>query len=89
MTTYKTMQGDTWDEIAFKFFGDEGYMQQLIEANFDKIDYMIFPANVELKIPTITVDLQNNIDQPSWRQVDSEGEALFSESDLAVENSEE
>lgn len=30
---YKTIQGDTWDGIAVKVYGDEKYMNELLEAN--------------------------------------------------------
>ena len=42
MKTYTTVQGDTWDLIAYKILGAEHYMQQLIEANPDLIDIFYF-----------------------------------------------
>lgn len=87
MTEYVTSQGDTWDFIAYKIFGSESYMQQLIEANFDLLDMLIFPANVKINVPKIGIDISNDIDQPSWRSVDSEGDELFSASDIALETS--
>ena len=32
--TYTTIQGDVWDLIAYKLYGDEKYMKNLIEANW-------------------------------------------------------
>ena len=32
-STYTTIQGDTWDLIAYKLYGEEKYMKNLIEAN--------------------------------------------------------
>lgn len=89
MTEYVTSQGDTWDFIAYKIFGSESYMQQLMEANFDLLDTLIFPANVKIKVPEIGIDISNDVDQPSWRSVDSEGDELFSASDIALETSED
>ena len=31
--TYTTISGDTWDIVAYKVFGDEGYTDKIIKAN--------------------------------------------------------
>lgn len=54
--TYKTIQGDTWDLIAYKLFGSEKYMKNLIEANWPLLDVLIFPSGIELTVP----DLRRN-----------------------------
>jgi len=51
MATYKTIQGDTFDGIAYKLWGDEKHMKELIEANLDYADVLIFSPNVELIVP--------------------------------------
>ena len=33
MNKYTTVQGDMWDAIAYKIFGNELYMNELLEAN--------------------------------------------------------
>ena len=33
MDIYVTTQGDCWDSLAYELYGDEKYMQLLIEAN--------------------------------------------------------
>ena len=50
---YKTIQGDTWDGIAVKVYGDEKYMNELLEANQAYREIIIFPANVSLSLPNI------------------------------------
>ena len=50
---YKTIQGDTWDGIAVKVYGDEKYMNELLEANQAYREIIIFPANVSLSLPDI------------------------------------
>ena len=54
MTKYTTIQGDTWDSISFKLYGNEKYMRDLIEANKSYIDIIIFPPNIELVVPKIS-----------------------------------
>lgn len=50
---YLTIQGDTWDSISFKLWGKETLMSQLIKANPNDIDTLIFSASIELIIPDI------------------------------------
>ena len=38
-TTYKTVNGDTWDVIAKKQMGSEKYMDLIIKANTAHIGY--------------------------------------------------
>ena len=33
MTSYTTIQGDMWDLIAYKVYGNERYINLLLEAN--------------------------------------------------------
>lgn len=51
---YKTEQGDTWDLISFKLFGNEKFMKELLEANIELSEFVIFPAGIELTIPEIS-----------------------------------
>lgn len=71
-TQYVTVQGDTWDSIAFKVFGDEAYMKELIEANQDYVDIFIFEGGILIDLPTIGDDAANDA-LPFWRtQTDEE-----------------
>ena len=69
MKTYTTVQGDTWDLIAYKIFGAERYMQQLIEANPDLIDVFYFSAGVVITIPEISEEEDQSL-LPIWRTDD-------------------
>ena len=53
MGTYTTIQGDVWDLIAWKLYGDEKYMKNLIEANWDYIDTVVFSSGTVLNVPDI------------------------------------
>lgn len=65
METYETVQGDTWDMIAKKVYGEEKYAGYLMESNRPLLDYMIFPGGVVLSIPELTEE--QDADLPIWR----------------------
>lgn len=50
---YETKAGDTWDLIAFKLLGNENFMEDLLRANMELSEIVIFPAGVEVAIPFI------------------------------------
>lgn len=64
MRTYTTVQGDTWDLIAYKVYGDEKLMSVLIEANPTYLETVIFSAGVTLNIPEV-VPVEETI-KPPW-----------------------
>ena len=67
MKTYTTVQGDTFDLIAYKIFGSNNYLDLLMEANEDKLNIFVFSAGEVLNIPE--VDEANTIKNlPPWRQ---------------------
>ena len=51
---YYTEAGDTWDKIAYDQYGSEKFMQQLILANWDKLDVLVFSDGEEI-IKTVTL----------------------------------
>ena len=69
MKKYKTIQGDTWDLIAFRFYpkiGGEKLMDILLEQNSEYIDTVIFPANVILNIPDVNIPVITSL--PAWKR---------------------
>ncbi|WP_094607729.1 hypothetical protein SPSIL_009090 [Sporomusa silvacetica DSM 10669] len=64
-STYTTKQGDMWDSIAKKLYGDEYLMQDLIEANPDHVTTVIFSAGVVLTVPTSTTTTSSSL--PPWK----------------------
>jgi phage tail protein X len=64
--TYRTEQGQTWDIIAFKVYGDEKQMTTLIEANQQHRNVVFFSANVILNVPTINTTRTAPL--PPWRR---------------------
>lgn len=67
--TYTTIQGDMWDSISFRVLGSEYYMSDLIEANPEHRETVIFSANVVLVIPEISTPTSQSL--PPWKQVTS------------------
>lgn len=48
---YVTIQGDTWDSIAYKTVGSEYAMVEIMKANKEHLGTLIFDGGVELVIP--------------------------------------
>lgn len=65
-TLYKTNQGDTFDIISKKFYGDEKYIFDLISANSDYRDVIFFDANVSITVPDLDENTNSDTTAP-WR----------------------
>ena len=64
---YKTVQGDTWDLISKKIWGDSKYKKYfdlLIIANREYTDTVFFESGVELIVPEIEEDTERTF---PWR----------------------
>ena len=61
---YTTVQGDTWDTIAYFVFGDEKYASAIMEENYDLLDVLVFDSSEIVQIPEI--DIEEVQDLPSW-----------------------
>ena len=68
--TYKTISQDTWDLISYRCYGDEHYIAELIAANFEYRNMVIFPADVVLVVPEIEAE-DSTSDLPPWKRGDS------------------
>ncbi len=66
MRTYKTMQGDMWDAIAFRELGSESHTAALMRENLQHIDMYSFPAGIVLLLPD--VGEQNSGELPPWKE---------------------
>lgn len=69
MQTVKTLQGDTWDTIALRVYGNALRAQQLMEAreNVRLLDYQIFPGGVIVATPEVEEGTAAD-DLPEWRK---------------------
>lgn len=66
MAKYKTINGDTWDIISKKIYGKEKYALQLMEANLDLLDNIIFEDGISIIVPEI--DMNETSTLPPWKQ---------------------
>lgn len=64
METYTTASGDEWDLICFKHYGNENIVDQVIKANPQYMDIVVFPAGIVLNMPEISTTEQT--DKPPW-----------------------
>lgn len=64
---YKTKNGDRWDTLAYKFYGDVFRQQPIIEANPDVAITPILPAGITLMIPVMETTVQAQ-GLPIWKQ---------------------
>lgn len=69
MDVIRTIQGDTWDTIAKRAYGDELKAQELMEAreNVRLLDIQIFPAGIEVAVPELPEKAAVQ-DLPDWRK---------------------
>lgn len=51
LKTYTTVQGDMWDSIAYKCYGDESGINVLMAGNENYVDTVVFPAGIVLTVP--------------------------------------
>lgn len=65
MKQYRTVQGDTWDLIAKKQYGDEKKLDILMMNNFSLLNYVVFSAGILVDIPELPDEAQQG--WPEWR----------------------
>jgi phage tail protein X len=66
--TYTTKQGDMWDSISKKLYGNEKYTEQLMKANTANISTVVFPAGIVLTVPDVDTTANANASSlPPWR----------------------
>lgn len=68
MGLHRTIQGETWDGIAFKQYGSEKLFPLLMQANPDHIHTVIFDAGVLLHIPDPPEEISDDL--PPWKRDD-------------------
>lgn len=67
MAEYTTIQGDTWDGIAYKLYGSSAQMTKLMEANPEHMRAVIFGAGVVLQVPELPQQPVSEL--PPWRRL--------------------
>lgn len=69
MRKYRTVQGDTWDLIAYRHYPKQGRelaVSTLIQANTQYISTVIFPAGCIIELPDIPAKKAGGL--PPWMQ---------------------
>lgn len=66
-STYSTIQGDMWDTIAFRLWGNEKLFHYLLAANPAHRNVVIFPSGVTLAVPALTTELTRKAADPPWK----------------------
>jgi phage tail protein X len=61
---YLTEQGDTWDLIAFKCYGKEAKMTDIMDENPEFANVAFFPVSIMLKIPVVKPEDKEGV--PPW-----------------------
>lgn len=56
MAKYTTIQGDTWDIISLSQYGTEYMAHELMAANPQYLDVVMFESGVVLELPDIDTD---------------------------------
>mgnify|MGYP001052998468 FL=1 len=64
--SYTTVQGDTWDMIAYRKLGSTDYTDQLVSANLEHVGKLLFPAGVTLRLPEIERKSSGSL--PPWKR---------------------
>lgn len=73
--TYTTRQGDMWDYIAWKVYGDEAFVDVLYWENPKYLETFIFDEGVELYCPEVEInDNDDDEDAPDWLDDDEEAD---------------
>lgn len=69
MNTITTVQGDTWDTIAHRVYGNTLRTQDLMEAreNIRLLDFQVFPAGIKVATPEVEENTAL-ADLPEWRK---------------------
>lgn len=70
MSSYTTIQGETWDLIAYKLWGSEYLFPLLLEANPNYRDTTFFSGGIVLNVPEITIE--DYTVRPDWLGDDDE-----------------
>lgn len=66
MQTYTTIQGDCWDMIAKKVYGNEKYASYLMANNLPLIDTFMFKSGVVINTPELKQEVIETL--PDWRK---------------------
>ena len=70
--TYTTRQGDMWDYIAWKVYGDEAFVYLLYRENPKYLETFIFNEGVQLVCPEVDIVSDDDGYVPDWMDDEDE-----------------
>jgi phage tail protein X len=68
MQTYNASQGDMWDNLAYRIYGDEGLVSLLLYANPTLNKIIIFEKTTLINVPNRPIIVQTNQNLPPWKR---------------------
>lgn len=66
--TYRTLQADAFDAIAYRLWGDEHLAGALIAANPEHADVLLFESGAVLTVPDVQIRPQPSTSLPPWME---------------------
>jgi phage tail protein X len=67
-TEYTTKQGDRWDLVAYKAYGDVAKLPLLIEANPYVPVLPVLPVGIKLRVPVLSDESLDKNLLPPWKR---------------------
>ena len=67
-TEYRTVEGDRWDNIAFKAYGDASKSNLILKANPYLGRAAVLPGGLRLLIPVIEDQPLRTATLPPWKR---------------------
>lgn len=64
---YETLAGDTFDSIALDFYNDEALSLNIIQANPEYRNVILFTGGQSLQVPIIEIQTVETL--PPWKRV--------------------
>lgn len=62
-----TSEGDRWDTLAWRYYGDVSEMARIIATNPHVPIRPVLPGGVRIFIPVVkAADLEHNVNLPPW-----------------------
>lgn len=68
--TYRTVQGDSFDAVAYRLWNDERLAAALIAANPEYADVLLFEAGVTLALPVVERLPRRITALPGWNDAE-------------------
>lgn len=65
---YTTLDGDRWDLIAWRVYGDVRLLDRLVEANPSVAIQPVLPAGLLLRIPDVREKISLPGGLPPWKR---------------------